>query len=528
MILTIILILFVGAITFFHYTQGFFSATISAALAVLSAVLAFSYHETVVETLLGGRFADAAHGMALAIMFATLYLVLRVAFDKMIPGNVRFPVLVDKIGGGAMGLIAGVFAAGILAIVAQYLPMAPAVAGYSRYATESTRSVTIPPEGAGGRRASNSETWDALKSEKPGAFEEGDKQAMILPMDDVVVNTVAHLSDGGSLGWNRPLKAVHPDFLGEMFGQRLGIQPKATRVMTAAGLGQVELFRVDTLARRDHEYKDIRSSPQDVTPLKPKANEVLVVARVIFNRPAKDSGDLVRFSPGSVRLVAPKGTGPDAEMVNYHPIGTVDGAKTLYASALDDFLFVEAKGVDSRGADLAFLVDKSSVQGGQAGPMKFAPGSFIEVKRMARKELDDTVIKPAKDYTATDKVLVMRKMGPKVETVEVDPAATGAEAIIQNHKAKLVGSWAGTSETGSLIIEFKADGLLTFNNTPKGGVPTIGNGSWQVVEAKTTADTLVLNRTVNGVAAENTIKFTDDTNMTLTSAGRPPLQLTKR
>src|SRR5688572_17522750 len=123
MILTIILVLFVGAITFFHYTQGFFSATISAALAIVSAVLAFSYHETVVETLLGGRFADAAHGMALAIMFATLYLVLRVAFDKMIPGNVRFPVLVDKIGGGAMGLIAGIFAAGILAIVAQYLPM---------------------------------------------------------------------------------------------------------------------------------------------------------------------------------------------------------------------------------------------------------------------------------------------------------------------------------------------------------------------------------------------------------------------
>src|SRR5687767_2266297 len=159
MILAIILIIFVGAIAFFHYTQGFFSATISAALAVFSAVLAFSYHETVVESLLGGRFADQAHGMALAVMFATIYIVLRVAFDKMIPGNVRFPVLVDKIGGGVMGLIAGVFAAGILAIVAQYLPMAPAVAGYSKYATEGTRSVTIPPEGAGGRRASDSETW---------------------------------------------------------------------------------------------------------------------------------------------------------------------------------------------------------------------------------------------------------------------------------------------------------------------------------------------------------------------------------
>jgi len=48
------------------------------------------------------------------------------------------------------------------------------------------------------------------------------------------------------------------------------------------------------------------------------------------------------------------------------------------------------------------------------------------------------------------------------------------------------------------------------------------------VADKTTADTLVINRTLNGAAAEATVKFTDDENITLTTTGRPPLQLKKR
>lgn len=530
MILTGILIVFVLAIAFFHYTQGFFSATLSAILAVTSAVLAFSYHETVVESFLGGRFASTAHAMTLAVLFAVLYFGLRFAFDKMIPGNLRFPVIVDKVGGAVMGLVAGVFVGGILAIVAQYLPLMPSLGGLSRYSTEGTRLVTLPPE-VTGRRAYDSETWDSLKSEKPGVFEPEDKQGMVVPMDDLVVDTVDRLSDGGSLGWDRPLKAVHPDFLAELFGQRLGMQAKAARVATSGALASVELYRVDLLPRRDHEYKDVRQAPLDATPLKPKANEVLVVARVMFTRAAKDTGDLVRFSPGSVRLVAKKGSGADAEIVNYHPLGTVDKAQLLQANALDDFLFVDGRGAD-RGADLAFLVDKSAVQGGQGTPMKFSDGTFIEVKRMARQDLGGKTLKGPAEYKASENVLVLRKKQPKVETAEPEAAAPAPEAPSAGAdlKSKLVGSWAGTSDAGQLVIEFKEDGSLTFNNTPAAGqgTPTIGQGTWAMAPDKTTADTLVINRTVNGNTSESTIKFTDDNNMTLTGAGQPPRPMTRR
>ena len=49
MIFSILIILFIGIIAFFHFVQGFFSATISAMICVLAAVLAVSYDETVCQ-----------------------------------------------------------------------------------------------------------------------------------------------------------------------------------------------------------------------------------------------------------------------------------------------------------------------------------------------------------------------------------------------------------------------------------------------------------------------------------------------
>lgn len=522
MILTTVILVLVFAIAFFHYTQGFFSATISAILTIVAAVLAFSYHEKVVETLLGGRFGGAAHAMALAVLFAGIYAILRVAFDKMVPGNVRFPVIVDKVGGGAMGLVAGLFAGGILAIIAQYLPLMPSVAGYARYAVD-TRTVMVPPE-ATGSRSMDSEVWDKLKSEKPGQFDPADKQAMILPMDDMVVNTVSHLSDGGSLGWNRPLAATHPDFLQELFAQRLGIQTKATRVAAPSAVTSVDLFHLDSLQRRDHEYKDLRERPLDTTPLRPTSNQVLVVARLMFARSATDSDGLIRFSPASVRMVARQGTGANAEWVNYYPIGTIDNGQVLYTSAPDDFLFVDAKSAD-RGVDLAYLVDKSGFAEGGAGPgspVTVAEGTFLEFKRMSRHDLGGKQVKPPSAFKPSDKVAVMRKK--QAGAAEAAQAPAPGAAL----KEKLIGNWGGTSDAGQLVIEFMADGTLKFTNTPKTGLPTIGQGTWEVVADKTTADTLVINRTVNNATAENSIKFTDDNNLTLSSAGNPPRQLQKR
>src|SRR3954468_15169402 len=115
MIFSIIIILVIGVIAFFHYVQGFFGAAISAVIAVIAAVMAVSLHEPLVMLLLRGKVADSANALMLIATFALIYVIGRTIFDAAVPGNVRFPAIVDKIGGAIMGIFAGIFTAGIIA-----------------------------------------------------------------------------------------------------------------------------------------------------------------------------------------------------------------------------------------------------------------------------------------------------------------------------------------------------------------------------------------------------------------------------
>ena len=530
MIFTIIVIAIVGIVTFFHYVQGFFSATLSAVIAIIAAVLAVSYHESVVEAM-GGKGGGVAHAMTLALMFGVTYFVLRVMFDKMVPGNVRVPAVLDKVGGAAMGVVAGVFAAGVVALTAQYMPMMPAIGGYYRYAVD-THDVTLPS--IEGRRQQASQVWDELKSQKPGQFDPVDKGGLIIPADDILVKTVEHLSDGGSLAGKQTLGKVHPDLLGELFAQRLGVQTGAGRVTPKAGVTQVELFQTPGLKFIDHDYQEIRkldlkgfpvAGGNEIRP-QPTGKQMLVIVRVTFTRYASDGDHWVRFSPGSARLVTRAGSGGEGEMVNYFPIGTVDAAKTLYLSKPDDFLLSK----DDAAVDLAYLVDKAGFldAGAKGGSPKVSDGTFFEFKRMARHELSGKTISAAYRPAAT--VKVERKLPTAAQTAAAEAATPppAAAGNMDDLKQRLAGNWMGTSDAGQLIIDFNADGSLKINNTPKSGLPVISQGTWEAVRAEG-ADTLVITRTIAGSTAEATVTFVGNDKMRLASANtKTPIELNRR
>src|SRR5262249_33670235 len=113
MIFSLFLIIIIGLIIYFHSMQGLFSAGLSAGIALIAAVAALAWHETLVDLLLRGQFSDEANALTLVMIFSVVYILLRVLFDKVVPGNVLFPVLLDKIGASVCGLIAGICAAGI-------------------------------------------------------------------------------------------------------------------------------------------------------------------------------------------------------------------------------------------------------------------------------------------------------------------------------------------------------------------------------------------------------------------------------
>ena len=55
MILSIVLILFVGLIAYLHYVQGLLNGLISVVLAVVAAMLALSFYEPVADSMSGGQ-----------------------------------------------------------------------------------------------------------------------------------------------------------------------------------------------------------------------------------------------------------------------------------------------------------------------------------------------------------------------------------------------------------------------------------------------------------------------------------------
>jgi hypothetical protein len=385
MIFSVLMLLLVGVIAFFHYTQGFFSATLSAIIAIFAACLAMSYHEVLVTSLLQGKFADQANAIGLVVIFAAVYLILRVMFDKFVPGNIRLPAIIDKIGAGFMGLIAGIFAAGTIAIAAQTLPFGPTVGMYTRYELGAERDVQIPTQGA----AIDAKIYDEMKNDK---FERGDSRSMMLPVDDMVVNTVDYLSRDGSLAGSTPLREVHPNYLDELFGNRLGIQLGVKRTaLNLASSQQVTVdgvFSLEQVAQADGEIAKLRQGASKSEALKPPDTQVLLVVRTLFSKDATDNDNIFRFSPASARLVAGG--------QNYFPIGTLEKGNLLLRNRIDDYLFVEVQN-DDRGADLVYLVDKKNLLEAPAGGKADAaptikPGVFLEVKRLGRVDLGEKKI----------------------------------------------------------------------------------------------------------------------------------------
>src|SRR5580658_534795 len=91
MVLSLLLIALAGVVAYFHYTQGAFSATISAIIATIAAIVAVGFHENVAAWMVGGKFTEEAAAIALCLLFAATYIALRVAIDYLVPGNVRLP-----------------------------------------------------------------------------------------------------------------------------------------------------------------------------------------------------------------------------------------------------------------------------------------------------------------------------------------------------------------------------------------------------------------------------------------------------
>ena len=397
MILSIIVILLLLGIAYFYYAQGLFSATTAAFCAGVAALVAFGFHESVAR--LGnaalGSYADA---VALAVLFALTFLVLRFLIDNYLPGNVRYPVALEKVGAGVMGLVAAFFATAMVALVANAMPFGPTVAMYGRYETVNAE-VSAPRNLSRMYRSDpNSPGSDVMVYENevaPGAF--GDPSAarsLWVPVDRWFVSLAAAVGgEAGSLAGPGDFDALYPGgydaYADAVYGRRLGIQAGASHAAINVGDDPQEfqvrlapeggLFRLgvgeggqfpEGVPQVDGDLRETGEDPPDV--LRPGEGQALLVARLLFSPGAADDRALVRFSPASARLVVGG--------AQYFPVATLESSAVAVAHRPDDYLLAQS------GADLVYEVPADALAAdGTAMP----EGAFLEFKELARVPLGE-------------------------------------------------------------------------------------------------------------------------------------------
>ena len=448
MIFSVILLGLCGVVAFFQYVQGFFSATISAILAVIAAIVAMGWYEQAAPLLFNAKIYDQAASISLVVIFAVVYILPRLVIDSFVPGNVRVPFIVEKVGAGAMGLIAGLVCTGIVAVAADALPFGPTIGMYARFGTTDQKDAMYAGPNS---QMLDTQTYDVFTGDKIDANDRT-HSGVWLHQDDLVVSLAETASGGsGSLSNDRPFAAVHPDLLDELYAQRMGIQPGAKH--SAVNTAQAQLVTVKgiytpprPIPQVDGEPVAMRVSGAEPPPSTVTADGDQIVLVVRMNFAGKDLADdtdnLLRFSAGAIRLVAGL---PDsgAPFKNYYPVATLDARGTAVAARPDDFLLADMAG--ARTVDFVFVVDRDHVMGGDETkpPFHIPAGAFVEFKRYGVCDISGQTVEYGPPPNS-DKTPVIRK--PMIDSVlaKTDGLWTGAAPVVES-----AGGSAGSSSGNS-------------------------------------------------------------------------------
>ncbi|MCH9023487.1 MAG: CvpA family protein, partial [Planctomycetes bacterium] len=336
-----ILCILVVVLTFYQvFTQGLFSSFIMAGLCMISALLALNFYEPLAEIL--GRFGIGSFGpqtICLMGLFFLSLLALRELTDRLIRGNMNFPLFIDRIGAAVFGLISSMIVAGMIALGFQHL--------------------SIPAEILGFNRCPNLDNTQEDKGLFPGA-------------DGFVVSLVSQASRFSFAGENKFFQH-HPDFLRELYLNRLALDPASRIDACAEAIGNTKKAWLI-----DHDLRDILSMQVVRAP----EGQRFVAVRMVVKTSAvtaKQSGAVdvdgkVRFTLGSVRLVG----FDERQGYSRYPIGVLmPGGRMIEKIPLNQGKILTAR--NRSQVDLVF-----------EWPMDLEPSPrYLEFKRSARVSMPD-------------------------------------------------------------------------------------------------------------------------------------------
>lgn len=419
MILSVIILVLVVGITYYHYIQGGFSSAISAFCAFCAALLAFGYYEVVLNLFSAGKMADYSAGMMLVALFGVSYIVLRLALDGLIPGNIRLPLWVDRGCAVGFGLIAAIFATGTFAVGAQLLPFGPSIGYHQRYSL-GDRPVVLPKAvlGENARRDMDAKIVDQLDQNQ---LRPVDATGLWIATDQMTLSLVSMASENAFTG-DEKFSATHPDLLTSAFANRLGADLGGNRVaintsnekqVALADKNALFLINPNTVTAADAELKKLRPNDNSLKFDKSSAGRLLVV-RLRFDDRAADPDGFVRLTPAAAPLII------SGEMI--YPLGAMTKTGKLALFRIDDQMLISMKG-EERYVDLVYPLDAVALEKAATGQFK-TDSAFVQIKLLARVDLSGKKIDEA--YAPTPNANVLVKRGSPLISPDAQPDSAGS------------------------------------------------------------------------------------------------------
>lgn len=194
MIFNLLTLGLVALIAYMWSIKGFFSSFLHMLCVFVAGAVAFGLWEPVSLMLLDwapqkgmlASVAGNAWALGLALPFAIVLLLTRIAMDKIAPGNVQQTTLADYIGGGACGAVSGVITMGILVTAL----------GSMRF-SDSTMGMGYRP-------------IDYTEDRAVGGGSLVYKDRLLIPVDRLTGKLYSHLSLA-AFSTSEPLAKWHPD-----------------------------------------------------------------------------------------------------------------------------------------------------------------------------------------------------------------------------------------------------------------------------------------------------------------------------
>jgi hypothetical protein len=141
---SIILVLFFA---WLQMKQGLFSCLIMLFCCMVAATVALTTFPAVAAAVgLYSLQPALANSVTVAALFIATLLILRILFDKFIHADIHMPYLLERIGGGALGVIIGMILVGMVVVVMHLLPTGRVILGdYRPFHDTLLRNKTLQP-----------------------------------------------------------------------------------------------------------------------------------------------------------------------------------------------------------------------------------------------------------------------------------------------------------------------------------------------------------------------------------------------